>query len=119
MQDNIYSTVPVGNLSKINPLSKKAVLDILKNNPGKFYHARRLAELSKLPTKGSQVELRKIITELVELEHHPIVSFVGAGYSYTPDSLDIRRNMIRKCIEALEHRDEGLHRRINAYRGML
>jgi len=105
IEENIYSTVPVQTDYVVE--TKNKLLMILKDNPGKFYKARTLAENCGFNIKGSQVELRKAITDLI-MAGHPIVSnALGFGWAQTS-------NMITMYIESLEYRKKGLQRRIDA-----
>ena len=65
-------------------VNKYAILGILKENPNKYFSAKRLAILCNLDPSGTQVSVRKAITELVELDLQPIMA-ACQGYCYTDD----------------------------------
>ena len=79
-------------------------------NKGTFFKARQLAEKIGYPVKGTQVELRKAITELIEIELTPIVGNVS-GFTWATNA-----NMVRFYLESLESRRYGLQRRIDSVR---
>ena len=79
----------------------------MKENKGEWYKARTLALECGFNTKGTQVELRKAITELLELEHYPIVSG-SSGYCWATNS-----NMLMHYLIDLNNRKMGLQRRID------
>ena len=103
----VYSTVPEQQMDVFG--DPGSLREHLEANPGKFFTARKLAKEFGYRTTGTQVELRKAITELI-LEGHPIVSNVK-GFSWATHP-----NMIRHNIETLQHRKMGIQRRIEALR---
>lgn len=112
--NNIYTIVPPEHIKPIDdyPEKTKELLDFLKSNKGIFFKAKPLAQKIGLPTKQTQVELRKIITELIEIYDEPIVSN-ARGFTYAKHS-----NMVKFYIEALENRKKGLERRITALKNI-
>lgn len=108
--NNIYTLVPQEKIKPITQEHKNKIVNLLRGNKGIFFKARSIAEKSGLPTKQTQVEVRKAITELIEEQHIPIVS-TSKGFAYAKNP-----NMILHYIEALEHRQKGLQRRINSLR---
>jgi len=108
MNENIYSTVPREII--YDEMRKNLIFMFLRNRAGKFYTAKQLAELAELPTKDTCVAVRKIITELIEIDKEPIVSNnIGFAYANTKRMLEI-------CLENLENRSLGLQRRIQSLR---
>lgn len=106
---NIYSTVPEEAYhSTTKPEDREKVLSYLKKNEMIFMKARKIAEMTGLPKRSTQVEVRKIIAELICIDKEPIISN-SAGFCYTT-----RPNMIRKYAENLELRIQGIQRRIKA-----
>lgn len=105
-EENIYSSVPEEAIRE-GEGSKVLLLQVLENNKGKFFPAKKLAEMSGYKTKGTQVELRKAITELIEIEGKPIVGNVK-GFAYASCA-----NMVRFYLEQLGQREMGLARRIS------
>ena len=116
MSEAIYSTVP--NLKEIEQETKDYLVSFLRNAPGRFFTARELALKCGFPKTQTYPELRKTITEIVETDRIPIVSNIK-GFAFFDRNSPAGQSMIRRCIEHLEQRDMGLHRRIEAYRGML
>jgi hypothetical protein len=106
VEDHIYSSVPEEQF--ILSGDHQRLVAHLKSHKGQFFKARKLAEACGFRTTGTQVELRKAITELIELGGHPIVSTSkGFSWAYHP-------NMLRHYEESLQFRLKGLQRRINA-----
>ena len=104
----IYSSVPAKNIQEIDAEAKSKIAWMLINNKGNFYTAYEIAEECNLPTKGTQVEVRKAITEMIELSANPIVS-CDSGFAWATCS-----NMMKKYSESLDQRMAGLHRRKKA-----
>ena len=99
----IYETVPENVMRKSG--SKKALKLFLKHHSGTFFTARKLAIVAGYEIKGTQVEIRKTISELIS-EGCPIISS-DTGFMWTDDSLKLQ-----KYIESLQHRINGIDRRI-------
>ena len=116
MSETIYSTVP--NLKEVEQESKDSLVSFLRNNPGRFYTARKLAVECGFPKTQTYPELRRAVTEAVEIYNIPIVSNIK-GFAYIDKNSPSGQNMIKKCLQHLEQRDLGLHRRIEAYKEML
>jgi hypothetical protein len=115
-ESEIYRTVP--NLKEVDQEKKDFLISFLRNNPGKFFTAKELALNSGFPKTQTYPELRKVITEAIELDHISIVSNIK-GFAFVDKSTPGGINMIKRCLEHLNQRDAGLHRRINAYRMMI
>lgn len=105
-ENDIYTTVPFD--FEDHSFEKEKIVSFLKERAGKFVKARKIAEAVGLPIGGTQVQLRKLITELLELDGCPIVSS-SLGFSWATSS-----NMLLFYKEDLENRKLGLQRRINA-----
>lgn len=114
--DEIYSSVV--NLTKVESYKKENLKKLLTLNPGKFFTATELAKLCEFPNKGTHVELRRSITELLEEEGCAIVSNIK-GYTFVDVKTDSGKNMIRFCLNGLRQRAQGLDRRIKTYEEML
>lgn len=109
-EENIYTTVPEGKIDESVKEESHKVLNHLKANEGKFMTARDIAIAVGFPTKGTQVEVRKAITELIEIQGQPIIS-VGKGFTFTN-----KKGMVSTYADNLENRKQGLERRIKAVR---
>lgn len=116
MSEAIYTIVP--NLKEVEQEKKDFLINFLMNHQDKFFTARQLAKEIGFPMTNTFPELRKVITEAIEIDCIPIVSNIK-GFAYVDKQSSSGQSMIRKCVEHLEQRDMGLHRRIEAYRGML
>lgn len=108
----IYSSVPDKAITSLKG-DKVALRIVLSENIGSFFTAKCLAGICNFPTKGSCVELRKAITELIEEESLPIIA-TSDGFSWTKNSDDLR-----VYAESLRLRIKGLERRICAVVGMI
>src|SRR3990167_9745499 len=94
---------------KENTGSKEKLKEWLRSNLGIFYTAKYLAKVAGYPATNTNPELRKAITELIEIYHLPIVSS-SKGFAWASNDL-----MIRKCKTELHERMTGLLRRITSY----
>lgn len=115
MNESIYSTVP--QLKEVSQEKKDFLINLLRNNPGKFYTARKLAIECDFPKFGTNVEIRKCIKEFVS-DGIPIVSTIK-GFSYIDRNTDAGKNMIRFNIRNFEQRVQGIQRSINDLRALL
>ena len=110
--ENVYSSVPQDAMLNTNetPGYRQPILDFLRNRSGQIYTAREIAIQCKFPTRGTQVEVRKAITLLLEIDREPIMS-MSKGFSYVtqPNQMDF-------YADQLEERLQGLQRRIKAVR---
>lgn len=104
MNETIYSTVPVER--KVDSDKTTKLISFLKENKGRFYTAKELAKECGFATNGTQVEVRFAIANLIS-EGNPIIS-CDSGFA-----LAIHKNQIQKYIETLQHRQQGITRRIN------
>ena len=84
---------------------KDKLLKFLIENKGKFFRARDLAYRFGFRTSGTQVEVRKTITEFIE-QGHAVIS-TGQGFSYATSN-----SQILYYISQLENRVLGINRRI-------
>jgi len=110
MEKSIYSTVPEEQLTEFG--DTEALIIFLQSNKGKFYTANQLAKECGFRSSNTQVELRKVITILIEEEKLPIIASSN-GFSWATNP-----KQILNYIEQLEARKQGLNRRINALRGI-
>ena len=110
--EDIYSSVPGEQLLNENETSeyREPILNFLKNTPGEFYTARKIAEACGLPIRGTQVEVRKAITLLIEIDGESIMSN-AKGFGYVTNS-----HQMEFYAKQLEERSMGLQRRIDAVR---
>jgi len=110
--DNIYSTVPRDQLLNSNETQeyRQPILLFLKNHTGKFFTAKQIAIKCVFPTRGTQVEVRKAITLLLEIDKEPIMS-MSKGFGYVTNA-----NQMDFYAESLEERLKGLQRRIKSVR---
>lgn len=114
--DSIYSSVPdevieQNTNTKYDPLREQLLLYLIEHK-GELFTAKKLAETLGYPTKGTQVQLRKHVTELIEIAKQPILSTPRFGIAEYP-------NQMRMSIEKDEQRIKGLQRRINAKKEIL
>ena len=112
MTDNIYSSVPDHAFKQertIDKLNNDNVLAYLKtqNIP---VSARKIAINCGLVSSGTQVEVRQIITRLIEINQEPIIS-VGKGFMIATS-----REQLSFYADRLEERIRGIQRRVNAVR---
>jgi hypothetical protein len=107
-EENIYCTVPEDAIE--HDADREQVLDFLRENQGRFYTAREIAKACNLPTRGTQVEVRKAVTKLIEIDMQPIMSN-AKGFSYVTQS-----NQMWFYSKQLEERMQGLQRRITKVR---
>lgn len=105
---DIYSTVPAKNLKQMPDDLKKKLLEYLKKQPDVFTTAKKIAVDIGYPTRGTQAELRKAITELIEETGIPIIA-TAKGFAYTEDI-----QKVLEYVKSLELRRRGLNRRIQA-----
>ena len=112
MIDNIYSSVPDEVLLNTNETQeyREPILSLLKSSEGLCITAKRIAEICGFPTRGTQVEVRKAITLLIEVDKEPIIS-LSQGFAYTTQS-----NQMTNYADRLEERNQGIQRRIKAVR---
>jgi len=107
-EESIYSTVPTTPYSE-NPdeEQRNKILCFLKQKPGAFFKARIIAINCDLSTHGTQVEVRRLITQLIEIDKRSVMSN-HLGFSYVTQS-----RQMRFYAEQLYERKQGLQRRID------
>ena len=112
LEENIYSSVPEEQLLNTNetPEYRQPILDFLKSKPSRFFTAKKIAEECGFPTRGTQVEVRKAITLLLEIDKEPIMS-MSNGFAYV-----LKGIQMGFYADKLEERLQGLQRRIKAVR---
>jgi len=101
---NIYSTVPneAFNAPEAEIQQRAPILNFLKENTGRFYTAREIAKECNLPTRGTQVEVRKAITLLLEIDGQPIMSNAkGFGYVTNACQMDFYANQLQERAQGL------------------
>jgi len=106
--ENIYSSVPEELLIKNNDELnyRKPIIDFLKQRKGKFFTAREIAKELGYPTTGTQIDMRKEITLLLEIDKEPIMAMTK-GFSYVDN-----KAQMNFYAEQLTVRLQGLQRRI-------
>jgi hypothetical protein len=105
MSENIYSSVPEEVLDNkgLDP-DRMKIFNFLEQAESP-QTAREIAKAVGYPTKGTQVEVRKAITQLLEIDHKPIIS-VGKGFMIADHP-----NMMIRYAERLRERMQGIERR--------
>ena len=106
LKDNIYKTVPEEKISEYFTERKK-ILNFLKENKGKIFNAKQIAKKCGFPENDTFVEVRREITNLIELDGMPICGNVK-GFFYA-----IHPNQIKFYSDSLQSRLSGLQRRID------
>jgi len=99
----IYSSVPEKVFSTYG--DKEQVIHLLTKEPGKFIKAKKIAEECGYNTRGTCVELRKEIAELITERHLPIISN-STGFAWAKN-----KGQILFCIDQLDTRILGIKRR--------
>jgi len=105
---NIFSSVPQEHIKPIPAAKRALILQLLRRNVNKWLKAREIALSCQLPTRGTQIEVRKAIAELTENELQPIIS-TGRGFCYTDDM-----EQVTQYCWSLDSRILGIQRRIKA-----
>jgi hypothetical protein len=110
LENNIYSSVPEEILDRDQKdyQTRRLILDLLRTNKNVFFKATRLAEIFSLPKKSTQVQVRHLITQIIELDKEPIISS-SKGFAYTNNPA-----LIKEYIDSLTSRKQGINRRINS-----
>ena len=111
---DIYSSVPEDSfeIPQEEIAKREPILNFLKENTGKFFTAREIAKQCGFPMSGTQVEVRKAITLLLEIDRHPIMS-MSKGFGYVT-----KAHQMNFYADQLEERMHGLQRRIQAVRNI-
>ena len=104
---NIYISIP-DNI-KVSDINKNAVLGYLRTNPDHFFSAREISLACGIKPDHTQISVRKAITELLEVDHYPIISS-SIGYCYTTDSdkLDAYLNELALRLIGIDRRMEAI-----------
>lgn len=104
--NNVYSTVEVIEDRELDPTRNKIEEYLYDQDTPKT--AREIAKATGYNTKGSQVELRKAIAELIEVDKVPIISLSnGFMIAHHP-------NQMRHYAKRLRERIMGIERRAKA-----
>jgi len=107
-ETEVYSSVPFTiNIENKEECTQKMINLLYENRP-KFFKTRVIAKECGFKVGGTQVEVRKAITELIEIDKLPIVGN-GAGYAWA-----VSKNMVKFYLEHLEFRAKGLQNRIDS-----
>lgn len=102
---DIYSSVPEEVLEDKSPdPGREAIYEFLCNSQGPKT-AREIAKECGYKTTGTQVEVRKAITQLLEVDRRPIIS-VGKGFMIADHP-----NQMMRYAERLLERCQGIERR--------
>ena len=107
LNDYIYETVPEEHIDAKYDKERHKILKFLKENKGEFFKARQIAQHCEFPTRGTQVEVRKAVTQLIEIDREPIIA-TAKGFTYPTHP-----NQIKFYANRLEERKQGLQRRID------
>lgn len=109
---NIYSSVSQDSMlnNDETPEYRNPILLFLKENIGQFFTAREIAKQCGFPIRGTQVEVRKAITLLLEIDKKPIIA-MAKGFGYVTQA-----NQMNFYADQLEQRSQGLLRRIKSVR---
>ena len=99
----VFETVPEKEMQRFGDTNR--LLQFLEKEKGKFHTAKKLAIFFNFRTSGTQVELRKTITEFLE-QGYPIIS-TGQGFSWASN-----KQQMLYYISTLESRVQGINRRI-------
>jgi hypothetical protein len=102
----VYTSV-TSDLIRQNVPDSANILYLLKYKPDHYFTAKKIAEILGFPSRGSCVEVRKAITELIERHGHPIVSD-NHGFCYTHD-----KNKLVAYSNSLLLRQKGICKRRN------
>lgn len=101
--ENIYSSVEVIEERELDPQRNK-IEDYLYEQEHPVT-AREIAKATGYNTKGSQVELRKAITELIEIDKVPIISLSnGFMIAHHPNQMRHYAKRLRERIMGIERR---------------
>ena len=111
--DNIYCIVPEHKIKKGWEHRRRRILDFLQRRIDKSYTAKQIAAETGYPMRGSQVEVRKAITLLIEVDEQPIIS-TSDGFKYTQNKEELKEYM-----DSLQSRVDGIRRRIEALQTIL
>ena len=103
----VYETIDEKHFEKFG--NRNALLQFLQAEQGKFFRAKLLAEQFDFSTTGTQVEIRKCISEFIE-QGFPIIS-TGQGFSWTNS-----KQQIQYYLSTLEARKLGIERRMMSLR---
>lgn len=110
-EEYIYTTVPDEAFDTEPEFNKRReIMLFLKAYKGQFFTAGKIAKAVGLPTRGTQVEVRKAITQLLELDGEPVIS-TSKGFG-----LAISKEQLLNYADRLENRLKGLQRRIDCVR---
>jgi len=109
--NSIYSTLP--EQDSTTQEQRQAILSFLQAYPRKFFTAKEIASSTGFSTKQTCPALRQAITELIHFDQAPIVAN-HAGFAWTDQP-----GMIRRYLEHLTHRRQGLDRRIRDLQAVL
>ena len=111
-EDDIYSSVPEKVNIGYSDVDKYRLRDFLQEHKGSFFIGGKLARLTGFKEAGTQVAMRKAITDLIEVDGCPIVAN-AKGFGWITDL-----NQLSFYADNLEQRRAGLDRRIKAVRGI-
>ena len=106
----IYSSVPNEILEDKSLDARRDVILEYLNTSDEPKTARNIATECGYPTRGTQVEVRKAITQLIEIDKMPIIS-VAKGFMVATCA-----NQMNNYAERLTERCQGILRRAKACR---
>jgi hypothetical protein len=105
--DNIYSSVDPDLFDK-KYADRIKVLKFLKEHSGEMIRSKEIAEACGLTTGNTQIQVRVLITQLIEIDHEPIVAN-NKGFMFSSNS-----NQLKFYANQLQERKLGLQRRIDS-----
>jgi len=109
----IYSSVPDDHIDRGDwSGEKKRMENLLRNNKGEMMTASKIATICEFKKTGTNVEVRKAITELIEDDRLPIIA-TSKGFTWATS-----KSMVGDYVDSLETRKKGLDRRIDAVRAI-
>lgn len=108
--DNIYCSLPEEINVSVDATKKEYLKNFLQDHAGKFFSSTELTKIAGFKGSNTNVELRKAVTQLIEIEMCPIVAN-SKGFAWASCS-----NMVKFYSQQLNERLLGLQRRINAVR---
>ena len=104
----IYESIPEKHKINISEQQLSELIYYLWIHRGTYIKSNEIARATGFNNKGSCVELRNAITILIEEKELPIIAD-NNGYCYATDT-----EMIRKYVQTLIGRVQGINKRINA-----
>lgn len=108
LNNYIYSSLPETTNTEYLTEDKDRIRDLFLKNPNISYRSGKIAELCDIEVTSTNISVRKIITELIELEYMPIVS------NYKGYKLTLNIDELNEYQASLYLRIKGIQRRTDA-----